>query len=434
MLFKATPIPSSLCIIVFLQFCLSDLTGQALPVQKFPSGTAAPQNALMHLPSERTHAGPQVFSLEIENHKAITAYMKYYKQGKWNYLQQCLKRSREYERHIRLLLDKYELPEELMYLPVVESAFKPYAYSHAGASGLWQFMMNSIYPYDMKVDSWRDERRDFWKSTDAALQKLAYNYKKTGDWLLALAAYNCGLGKVTRVMKTYKVNDFWTMWERKLLPRETISYIPSFLAVCYFAQNRGRFGLETNWETLPVWERIAPGRAVSLKNLAKRAKIPYTRLYNANAELKYAVTPPKDRSYKLKVPAEYAETVNKILADKKFAYSGFSHYYVRNGDTLSEIAHTFGTTVSNIMNQNPGLNPRALSIGRKLVIPSLNRVAGNTIKKLNVSQNYKVKQGDTLWDIAKSFGTTADNIARLNGLALNGIIKSGMILAIPGGS
>lgn len=152
---------------------------------------------------------------------------------------------------IRRRLEEKALPWELAFLPAVESAFRTRAVSPSAAVGLWQFMMNSIGPYDMAVDRWRDDRRDFWRATEGALEKLKYNYSVLGDWYLALAAYNCGLGRVTRTIESTGIKDYWELRTKGLLPRETRDYVPRFLAVAHLLGHPGRLRLPLSWE--PPW-------------------------------------------------------------------------------------------------------------------------------------------------------------------------------------
>ena len=139
---------------------------------------------------------------------------------------------------------EYGLPKEVIYLPFVESNFRPDAVSKSGATGLWQFMTNSIDGYNMKINEWVDERRDFWKATEAAMKKIKYNYSVLKDWNLAIAAYNCGLGKMKRTVMDGGTSDYWKLCQKGLLSKETTHYIPKLLAISDVLKNRSKYGIK----------------------------------------------------------------------------------------------------------------------------------------------------------------------------------------------
>jgi len=218
------------------------------------------------------------------------------------WLTTIIKRSEPYLAFIRAEIEQRNMPHEFIYLPVIESAYSPSAVSRAGAAGLWQFMANSIGPYGMKVTEWMDERRDFWKSTLGALNKLENEYKRVGSWELALAAYNAGLGTVLNGLKKYPGADYWALCKEKVFKKETVHYIPRLIAVSYILSNPRRYGIEPLWPEDPQWTRIPVSRPVDLALVAKHAGVPGADLKKANGELIYGITPP-DPNYHIKAPA-----------------------------------------------------------------------------------------------------------------------------------
>jgi membrane-bound lytic murein transglycosylase D len=236
----------------------------------------------------------------------------------------------------------YGLPEELAFLPVVESEFSPRAVSKSGAAGLWQFMKNSVAGYGMRIDDWVDERRDFMKSSDGALRKLADNFATFGDWELALAAYNAGAGAVGRAVAAARrtgapSTDYWELRRRGLLSAENAAYVPKFLAIASILRYPARSGLDLAWEASAALDTIAPGRPIDLALLSKRAGIDAAVLREANPELRHGVTPPEP-GYLLKVPASAAEAARAAIADASAELLRYSLHSVRSGDTLSAIA------------------------------------------------------------------------------------------------
>jgi membrane-bound lytic murein transglycosylase D len=355
-------------------------------------------------------------------------------------------RAEPYMGYIAERIRFYGLPDELAFLPVIESEYSPKAVSRSGATGLWQFMRNSIGGYGIRIDDWVDERRDFMKSTDAALRKLSDNYDEFGDWNLALAAYNMGSGAVERALaKARKAGlgqdgakiDYWALRGKGYLSKETTSYVPKFLAVssvlCYPARN----GIPASWEEPTAWAAVETTRSVDLGLLADAAKIPATSLKAANSELRYTVTPPWP-GYRIKVPAGSAEAVRAALSDPSLKLVRYYLHVVRSGDTLSAIARHYGTPVDMILDANPGVKPSLLRIGQTVVIPAL-KDAGpmpeppkpEADPSLDFSGSYTVAKGDTIWNISLRYGVQPEVLAEKNGLSLTSVIREGQALCVP---
>ncbi|MDA8425250.1 MAG: LysM peptidoglycan-binding domain-containing protein [Treponema sp.] len=357
---------------------------------------------------------------------------------KW--LEAVMERARPYFAYISDRLRYYNLPEELAFLPVVESEYSPKAVSKSGAAGLWQFMRNSIAGYGIRIDDWVDERRDFMKSSDGALRKLADNYAEFGDWDLAVAAFNAGDGAVARALFRAKKEgivapDYWDLRARGLLPVETASYVPKFLAIASILRYPGRFGLSLSWDSPPEWEAIEPGRPVDLAILAKAAGIDLGVLRQANPELRYGVTPPSE-SYRLKVPADDADSVKAVLDDKSLALVRYYLHTVRSGDTLSALSRDYGAPISTILQSNPGLRADLLRIGQVIVVPALRNAPPPPPPppprdNLAFSGSYTVVKGDTLWSISLRYDIQPEVLAERNGLGIDSMIREGMTLRVP---
>ncbi|GHV88219.1 hypothetical protein AGMMS50267_05790 [Spirochaetia bacterium] len=289
--------------------------------------------------------------------------------GGLQWLGQVMRRASPYLPFIRGEIEKRGLPGELIYLPVIESTYVATAVSRSGAMGLWQFMKNSIGGYGIKIDDWTDDRMDFWKSTEGALRKLEDNYKALGDWPLALAAYNAGLGGINRIIKQSGAKDYWVLSEKKLLKTENIQYVPKLLAVSYILSNPRRFGLDLDWSEDPQWKRITVAKQVDLELLAAEAGIAAAGLKEANRELLYGITPPG--SYYLKVRAAEEAAVTDALGRTDVSLIRYHYHTVRYGDTLSALARQYGVQVDQINSANPGVQARYLQIGQRLRIPAL---------------------------------------------------------------
>jgi len=336
----------------------------------------------------------------------------------------------------------YGLPEELAFLPVIESEFSPRAVSKSGAVGLWQFMKNSVSGYGIRIDEWVDERRDFMKSTDGALRKLADNFATFGDWHLALAAYDAGAGAVGRAVAAARragaeSTDYWELRKRGLLSAECAAYVPKFLAIASILRYPARSGVALSWQAPAAWETIAPGRSVDIALLADRAGIEAGALREANPELRHGVTPPEP-GYLLKVPAASAEAVRAALADGSAELLRYDLHPVSSGDTLSAIARRYGSPMSAIIQANPGIDPDRIRLGQVIVVPALlDAPAPEAVRPVAedegpaFSSTYVVAKGDTLWGISLRFSVQVELLAARNGLNIGSVIREGTSLRVP---
>jgi membrane-bound lytic murein transglycosylase D len=388
-------------------------------------------------PPRKSHAAEAVFDIDIP--LGIAAIEKkrgeYLSPGGRAWIAAVLKRSRPYRAYIMERLAYYGLPYELIYLPVVESEYNPTGVSRTGAAGMWQFMRNSMGG-GMRIDDWRDDRRDFMKSTDAALKKLKYNYDYYGDWCLAIGAYNCGNGAMDKSIKKGGSRDFWILSDKGALKKETKAYVPKFLAIASIARYGGRNGIEADWEDPVSWEKVALERSVDLTLIAEKAGIPLELLRQGNAELRYNVTPPAKDGYALKVPARYVEPLNAVLADKELKLLKYNIYSVKAGDTLSALSRHYGVSVEMIVQANPGTKANSLKIGAKLVIPALKDVSPYEGRKLvdpgtPFNGSYTVQKGDSLWSISLKYVIQPELLAERNSLSLSSIIREGQTLKVP---
>lgn len=396
-------------------------------------------------PPARSHAGAADYGLPMPwGEASFTAFRaSYLSEGGRQYLAAVAARARPYLPFVYERIGLYGLPEELAFLPVIESEYSPSAVSRSGAAGLWQFMRNSIAGYGMRIDDWVDERRDFMKSSDGALRKLADNYAVLGDWDLALAAYNAGLGAVTRALAKARAEgavdpDFWELRRRGLLRKETASYVPKFLAVASILARPGRHGLPASWEYPEAWETIAPGRPVDIALLAERAGVDPKSLKSANAELRYTVTPPNP-DYRLKAPASLAPALRSALDDGSEPLVRYSIHTVRSGDTLSGLSRRYGSPLEVIKQANPGMKADIIKLGQKIVVPLLKEApppapdegAAAEGAPPEFAGSYLVAKGDTLWGLALRFEVQPELLAERNGLSLSSVIREGSTLRVP---
>jgi membrane-bound lytic murein transglycosylase D len=372
---------------------------------------------------------------------------KYSSAGGIAWINSIIKNGSIYLPYVRDEITLRGLPPELAYLPFIESGYLGTARSKSGATGLWQFMMNSISPFSIKVNDLIDERRDFRKSTVAALQKLTENYRALGDWNLALAAYNAGLGAVSRVVKKTNTRDYWLLCAKKEFKLETIHYVPKFLAVSYILSRPRQFGVDY-WPETIEWTTIKPGKQVSLDIIARETGMDWNLLRRLNPELLYGITP-ADKNYELKIPPAHTETVASLLEREDTVLLRYYRYQVQYGDTLSALSRHYGVSVDMIEQYNPGIAKRYLKIGEVIIIPAFKDIAPYTAASSTGGTNaaakgaaqgkgggdfkgtHMVGKGDTLWSLAIRYHVDPQILASENNMELNQILSIGKVLKVP---
>ena len=278
---------------------------------------------------------------------------------------------------VRKTLENEGLPPELEYLPVVESYYKTTAKSRSGAIGLWQFMKNSVSPY-LVLNDYVDERLDPWKETQAAVKKLKENYNMFGDWLIAIAAYNCGAGAMSRALAKADIKTFWYLAENKLIPEQTIQYIPKLLAIADLCINTNFYNMDISlhqeeYETLynetnGLFDYVTVNKPYSLKVLAQSMRIDYDILKKLNPSFIEGYTHPTLEST-IRVPIGMAETAKEALS-KIEPLEIPAKYVVVKGDTLWGIAKRNNITVKKLCELNNIKENSILSIGKILYIPA----------------------------------------------------------------
>lgn len=314
---------------------------------------------------------PEYIPLDIDypDHPLV---LKYHTEYQTNYSREWLKATLErgapYRPYIRQRLKELDMPLCLEYLPVIESNFKIKAVSKSGATGLWQFMQNSIAGLLTK-NSWMDERNDPWLSTDAALKKLKQNYDMFGDWLLALAAYNMGANGLKKIMTRTGLSTFWELADAGELRNETKLYVPKFLAISDLCTNAVYYEMdlpEYDESAATAFEIITVKGQLSLKQLSDASGIPLDTLVSLNPALLYLVTP-FDADYQLRVPAENAALAAETLATMERQETDL--YIVQKGKSLWGISREYGITVQELCDANNIKENDILRIGQKLFVP-----------------------------------------------------------------
>jgi len=351
-------------------------------------------------------------------------------------LNAILERGHLYMPFIKEEVQKRGLPPELAYLPIIESGYQITARSKSGAMGLWQFMMNSISPYNIRVTDLIDERRDFVKSTHGALQKLENEHRQLGCWELTLAAYNMGFNGVTRTIQRTGRNDYWELSKRKELRPETLNFVPKLIAVSYVVSNPRKYGLNI-WHEHLEWEAIPLSRQISIDIIADETGIDRNLLRRLNAELLHGISP-TDSNYRLKIPAAHSEQISVLLERDDLKLIRYHYHVVRHGDTLWSMSRHYGTSVNMIEQHNPGLGSRFLRIGETIIIPAFPGAGAATAAaapRPAVAQgpggSHVVQRGETFWSLGRRYGIDPQALAEANGMRLNDILHEGRSLKVP---
>lgn len=361
---------------------------------------------------------------EVKRNSRVEHYIRRFSSGKGKKnFAEILKRSGIFLPEIKETLRSEGIPSDIAYLPLIESGFNPRAVSRKNAVGLWQFIRPTGLKYGLKINYWVDERMDVGKSTLAAARYLKKMHEEFGSWELALAGYNCGEKRVSKAIRKTGSTDFWTL-SRKL-PRETRNFLPKFNAALIIAKNPEKYGfritkMEKDYEAVSV-----PPRK-SLAEIANLLDMGYKEISKYNPSLVGLTTPPGG-DYELKVPKDYAEKLISVqdqviaLKDVEIPFRTRPvRYTVKRDDSLWKIARKFGTSVEKLKYANR-LSSSIIRPGQRLKIPSRGNI---------VYVKHRIRPGENIYVLAKRYGTSIDAIKRANNLK-GSLIIAGKTLSIP---
>lgn len=335
-----------------------------------------------------------------------------------------LQRSGRYRAMISRVLREEGVPQDLIYLAQAESAFQPLALSRAGARGIWQFVAYRGMEYGLRHTWWVDERQDPEKATRAAAEHLRDLYAQFGDWYLAMAAYNCGPGNVQKAIERTGYADFWELYKRNVLPRETKNYVPIILALTLIAKDAAHYGIQADPDPPVPTDVVKPGRAIDLRLVAETIDVDVETLRNLNPSLLRLVTP-NDPSFELHLPAGTAERFSAEIADiPPDKWVSWRRHRIEAGETLTSIAKKYHVTTAAISEANNMDRHGTLDVGEKLIIP-----AAPSRESRRRLVHYRVRRGDTLSGVADRFSVPTDDVRRWNHMRTNRVHR-GMVLRI----
>src|SRR5579871_3764708 len=344
-------------------------------------------------------------------------------------LEHAWARSGRYHDMIARILKEEGVPQDLIYLAQAESGFQPLALSRAGARGIWQFMATSGVLYGLERNWWVDDRQDPEKATRAAARNLKDLYKQFGDWYLAMAAYNSGAGTVQHAVERTGYADFWELYHRNVLPKETQNYVPIILALDLISKDPARYGIDFDPEPALKADAVKPGQAIDLRLVAETIDTDLESLRGLNPELLRLVTPP-DPEFVLHLPEGSAERFfSEIAAIPPEKWVSWRRHKVEQGETLSSLAKEYRVSPVEIADANELATGAALEEGQKLIIPAAARPETSTGKLIR----YRVRRTDTIATIADEFDVSAAELRKWNHLRADHVVRGTSLRIYPGG-
>lgn len=403
-------------------------------------------DTISQMPKSSEDLSDSVEQIPTEMNGLVIKWIKFFQGRGRGLMEKYLSRSSRYIPMMKQVLKDRGLPEDLVYIALIESGFSPRALSHAGAVGYWQFMRGTGKEYGLKISALIDERRDPVLSTQAAADYFSGLYNLFGSWYLAIASYNAGENKIKRLVMTHHTRDFWELVRKGRLPSETINYVPKYIAARLIAKHPEKYGFNNIDYSNPIkYDEVKIEGMISLRKLAQKLSIDIAHLRSLNPAFKTEVAlPSRGREFNLRVPVGMADKAQEIIAQVKLRETprllasargeepSVSRYKVRRGDTLIGIASRNNVSVSQIAKANR-LSPRSnLYIGQSLLIPK-NGIASRARSELrnNSARIHKVKRGETLAAIAKKYRVSMRELAQVNQIKSKSRLLVGDKIQIP---
>ncbi len=393
------------------------------------------------------------YDIDVEtygNHARVQYYLDFFQGPARERFQIWLQRMPRYEPMIRAKLREYNVPEDMVYLALIESGFSNAAVSRARATGMWQFMKGTGKLYGLRVDSWVDERRDFVRATDAAARHLADLRDRFGSMYLAAAAYNAGAGKVGRGLRRLPDGDdeeeenadatFFRLYDTRFLRRETKDYVPKLIAAALIAKQPEKYGFVRFTDIPPVsYDSIIVPDATGLDVLARLADTSVAYLRELNPHYIRSVTPPRTPSV-VRLPTGAGALVEARYAE--LPENDRVHYVehvVARGQTAASIARMYRVNTRLLTDANPGVRMTRLKVGTRLVVPTsfvpnVPEAPERTVTARGTSSTtirYRVRPGETLSGIAEKYSTSVTRLRSLNALGRTSMIRAGQVIRVP---
>ncbi len=393
------------------------------------------------------------FDIPVIYNEDVGKFIKYFTGKGKKFFSKWLERSKKYKGILQNIIKENKLPQDTIYLAMIESGFSPFALSRSGAAGIWQFIPSTGRRYGLRIDYWVDERRDPVKSTYAAMNYLKNLYKYFGSWWLAWASYNAGEGRIMRAISKARTDDFWEIADRRFIRRETRQYVPKLMAAALITANPSKYGFtELEYQGNVELDEVTVTPATDLRIIASAALTDYYTIWLLNPALRRGITPPDVEFYTIRIPKGSKEIFEKnfvILPPEKRLE--IREAIVTKTISLKEFAKKEGSSTEAIIAFNKDIKPDStLFKGKKVILPKLyvldeelekkydrkiarsNKKKKVVSRKISISSNeYVIEEGDNPYDIAKKYNVSLNELMEVNGLEHGDRIYPGNVLKIP---
>ncbi len=398
-------------------------------------------------------AAPVTYDIDVETygtHQRVQYYLDFFQGPARERMSVWLRRMPRYEPMIRAKLKENGVPEDMVYLALIESGYSNSAVSRARATGMWQFMRGTAKLYGLRVDSWVDERRDPVRATDAAARHLADLRDRFGSMYLAAAAYNAGAGKVGRGLRRMGDDDeedeenpdaaFFRLYDTRFLRRETKDYVPKLIAAALIAKQPEKYGFEVPADVDALsYDSVIVHDATGLDVLARLADTSVAALRELNPQFLRGVTPPRTNAIVRLPPGTGEEVTAGYATLPATSRVSFVEHTVSRGQTMASIAAMYHVSTRMLQEANPGARSTRLRIGERLVIPTsyvppVTEPARTTRRGSSSSTatiRYRVRSGETLSEIAGQYHTTVTRLRSLNAMGSRDILRAGQVIRVP---
>lgn len=411
--------------------------------------------------------GPKVVDQELETiptevNPLVEKWITYFQGRGREHMEKYLARSSRYEKLMKKVLRDNGLPEDLFYIALIESGFSSAATSHAAAVGYWQFIRGTGKRYGLEISPFVDERRDPVFATQAAAEYFKGLYSVFGSWYLAMASYNVGENRVKREVMNHYTRDFWELARKNRLPKETINYVPKFIAAKLIAKDPAKYGFEDIDYLPPIeFDHITVAKATNLRQMAEKMNLNYEDFKALNPKFKGEVATLKGKELVLRIPPGTNEAAivaanEAAVSDVQFiADSGDTQKYkIRRGDNLKTIARRFRTSVAYLRDLNDLPRKTRLTVGMSIYVPDRTPLKDRSDRRSTATQVAKrdggrtspapaavdtqggryhiVQSGESLFTIAQKYSTTVSELQSLNNIKRRSKLKLGMKLKLPG--
>lgn len=435
-------------------------SGEGLSAPLTPEELARDQKTGEELEKSTLNKPGDKIPIEVNHH--VNRWIDYFQGRGSKHMARYLSRSSRYIPMMKQILREEGLPEDLVYIALIESGFNHSALSRANAVGYWQFIRATGKSYGLQINALVDERRDPVRSTQAAAQYFKSLYNLFGDWYLAIASYNVGENRIKRLVMKHQTRDFWDLVRKRGLPRETRDYVPKFLAATMIAKDPARYGFTDIEGAEPLrYVDVEATQPIHLKKLAENMQLSYEEIKSLNMQFRSEYAPlAKDARVLIRVPVDTKERAIASLPNSTYDTTrqiadlekDYFYYRVRHGDTLSGIARRFRSRVSVLRKLNNMGNKSFLRVGHRIKVPvnddsayrylsgssKVEKIREPKIAAKKVGRSsfagrriHVVRRGDTLLHIAKHYGTTMVRLAEQNKISNRSKLFVGAKLVIP---